>query len=424
MNSIEINNINKYYAASKNNFLTFKANLTGMRKSEENGFTAALKDVSLTVEKGECVGIIGGNGSGKSTLLKIAAGITAPDSGTVAVHGRVAALIELGAGFNPEYTGRENIYLSGAMSGAPRSETAKTIGGIIDFSELGEYIDMPVKTYSSGMLVRLAFAAAVDSEPDVLLVDEALAVGDYRFQAKCFRRLEELKRKGVTIIFVTHDLDAARRFCERCVWLEKGRIVIDGATNKVTAEYIEHELSGTGIDDETRDKGTLNRFGSGVGAIVSVIPDRAGYLPNETITVDMALNIPESAPLDKLAASLAVKDRTGLDLFVMSDAEYLAPGGKFRGSGLLSPGANRIRFKFKNVLNSGKYFIAAGLEIRGEYPIKYIDYAENIAEFESVGEIGRERYGLITVDAKVEALKDGDAVDSEGYAGDRKPETF
>ena len=115
------------------------------------------------------------------------------------------------------------------------------------------------------MLVRLAFAAAVDSEPDVLLVDEALAVGDYRFQAKCFRRLEELKRRGVTIIFVTHDLDAARRFCERCIWLEKGRIVMDGATNKVTAEYIEHELSGTGIENETRDKGALNRFGSGVG---------------------------------------------------------------------------------------------------------------------------------------------------------------
>lgn len=194
----------------------------GLRKKTLHSDFYALNGISFDVKRGETVGIVGTNGSGKSTLLKIITGVLKPTEGTVSVDGRISALLELGAGFNQEYTGLENIYLNGRMMGYSRKEMESRIQDIIDFAEIGEFIRQPVKTYSSGMFARLAFAVAINVEPDILIVDEALSVGDLFFQNKCFKKFEELKSKNVTILFVSHDIASVRQMCSRVIWIEKG----------------------------------------------------------------------------------------------------------------------------------------------------------------------------------------------------------
>jgi len=200
----------------------------------------ALRDVTFDVGCGEAVGIVGRNGSGKSTLLHVIAGTLAPTVGRIDVAGRVAALLELGSGFNPEFTGRENVFLNGAILGMSRAEIARRFDEIAAFADIGEFLDHPVKTYSTGMFVRLAFAVAVSVEPDVLLIDEALAVGDLRFQMKCLDRLRALQQRGVTIVLVSHSVDQVKRFCARCLWLDAGRVVMDGPAGLVADRYAEY----------------------------------------------------------------------------------------------------------------------------------------------------------------------------------------
>lgn len=197
----------------------------------------ALKQVSFTVKKGQTVGIIGQNGSGKSTLLQIVCGILTPNSGTVTVNGRISALLELGAGFNPEFTGRENVFLNGSILGVERAEMEKCLDDILAFADIGSFIDQPVKTYSSGMYVRLAFAVAINVNPDILIVDEALSVGDTPFQAKCFAKFKEFQEKGVTILFVTHSMDLITRYCDNAILLEQGEIIKTGPAKEVVDEY-------------------------------------------------------------------------------------------------------------------------------------------------------------------------------------------
>lgn len=197
----------------------------------------ALNDVSFTVEQGQTVGIIGQNGSGKSTLLQIVCGILQPSAGHVVVDGRISALLELGAGFNPEFTGRENVYLNGSILGVDRNEMNECFADIADFADIGEYIDQPVKTYSSGMYVRLAFAVAINVKPDILIVDEALSVGDTAFQAKCFAKFKEFQENGVTILFVTHSMDLITRYCTNALLLEQGRVIKSGPAKEVVDEY-------------------------------------------------------------------------------------------------------------------------------------------------------------------------------------------
>ena len=197
----------------------------------------ALADISLDVMRGETVGIIGRNGSGKSTLLQLIAGTLTPTTGAVEVRGRVAALLELGSGFNPEFSGRENVFLNGAILGLPRSEIEARLPEIVGFSSLEEFIDRPVKTYSSGMLMRLAFSVAVNVEPDILIIDEALAVGDIAFQLKCIERLERLTKSGVTLLFVSHDTALVKTFCQRALYLERGRLRAMGTPDVVTELY-------------------------------------------------------------------------------------------------------------------------------------------------------------------------------------------
>lgn len=197
----------------------------------------ALKEVSFTVGRGETLGIIGRNGSGKSTLLQIICGTLQPSSGDVAVNGRVAALLELGSGFNPEFTGRENVFLNASILGVAREEVAGKMDEILAFADIGEFIDQPVKTYSSGMMVRLAFAVSVCVNPDLLIVDEALSVGDIFFQQKCFDRLRLLQERGVSLLFVSHDMSAVRNLCDRCILLNKGDVVFDGLPEVAVSRY-------------------------------------------------------------------------------------------------------------------------------------------------------------------------------------------
>lgn len=197
----------------------------------------ALSDVSFTIGRGETVGIIGKNGSGKSTLLKIITGVLTPTSGAVAVKGRISALLELGMGFNPEITGVENVFFTGAILGIPEAEMRKKLDDILAFADIGEYASQPVKSYSSGMFVRLAFAVAIHVDPEILIVDEALSVGDMRFQQKCYRKIKAFKEAGVTILFVSHDTGAIISFCDRCLWMKDGRIERDGVPSEVVREY-------------------------------------------------------------------------------------------------------------------------------------------------------------------------------------------
>ena len=206
------------------------------RKSRHTEF-AALNDVSFDVCKGEILGIIGKNGSGKSTILKIITNVLTPTSGECIVKGKIAALLELGAGFNMEYTGIENIYLNGQMIGFSKEEMDKKLQDIIDFADIGEHIFQPVKTYSSGMFARLAFSVAISVDPDILIVDEALSVGDVFFQNKCYRRFEEFRDKGKTILFVTHDMGSVIRYCNRCVLLNAGKKVGEGKPQEMVDLY-------------------------------------------------------------------------------------------------------------------------------------------------------------------------------------------
>ena len=198
-----------------------------------------LKDITLDIKKGETVALIGTNGSGKSTLLKLMTKIIFPTKGTIKVNGKLTSLLELGAGFHPDFTGRENIYFNAAIFGLTKHEIDKRLNTIIEFSELGDFIDSPVRTYSSGMYMRLAFSVAINVDADILLIDEILAVGDKHFQDKCFAKLHELKNSEKTIVIVTHDLAQVKKLCNRAVWIKDGKIKMDGNPKEVVDKYIE-----------------------------------------------------------------------------------------------------------------------------------------------------------------------------------------
>lgn len=236
MNAIEVQSLTKIYRLYNSPKDRLKEMLSFRGKKYHREFYA-LNEVSFSVEKGQTVGIIGQNGSGKSTLLQIICGVLQQTSGSIKVNGRIAALLELGAGFNSEFTGRENVYMNGALMGLTREEMDRRFSDIEAFAEIGEFVDQPVKTYSTGMFVRLAFAAAVNVDPQILIIDEALSVGDVLFQAKCFSKFRQFKQKGITIIFVTHSLDLITTHCNYAILLNKGSAVRQGKPKEVVDEY-------------------------------------------------------------------------------------------------------------------------------------------------------------------------------------------
>ena len=298
MIAIDVSHASKVYRryTGKRQFATLKSALLSrsiLRDLRPDETFAALDDVTFSVAKGRTLGVIGRNGSGKSTLLKLVAGITKPTAGAVSVHGRVSALIELGAGFHPEISGRENVFINGIMLGLSKREVARRFDEIVDFAEMREFIDAPVKTYSSGMYMRLGFAVAINVDPDVLLVDEVLAVGDEGFTHKCLDKFAEFKRRGKTILLVTHSLGLVERFCDEAVWLDSGHIKGLGDPKRIVGAYItdvevseERQLAAE--DAKARESATASMV-SPDEATASVLPDN----PVETAT----------APADMFRAS-------------------------------------------------------------------------------------------------------------------------
>lgn len=239
MEVIKVNNVHKSFKIYYDKGSTLKERIL-FKNRNRHDVHEVLKGVSLSIKKGEVVGLIGENGSGKSTLLKLMTKIIYPDKGNIEIKGKVSSLLELGAGFHPDMTGRENIYTNASIFGLTRKEIDARLDKIIDFSELGEFIDNPVRTYSSGMYMRLAFSVAINVDAEILLIDEILAVGDTNFQQKCFERLRELKQKGITIVIVTHDTNTVEKFCSSAVWLENGIIKEEGKTYEVIDKYLKY----------------------------------------------------------------------------------------------------------------------------------------------------------------------------------------
>lgn len=235
--AIEVKNVSKYFKIYADKGNTAKEKILFWKRNKFERKTV-LEDVSFNVKKGESIGLVGYNGCGKSTTLKILTRIMYPDSGSVDIHGRVSSLLELGAGFHPDMTGMENIYINASIFGLSKKEIDKKIDDIVEFAELGDYINNPVRTYSSGMYMRLAFSVAINVNAEILLIDEILAVGDVNFQTKCFNKLFELKNEGVTIVLVSHSMDQVEKICERSIWLQDGKIMLDGTPQEVQKAYL------------------------------------------------------------------------------------------------------------------------------------------------------------------------------------------
>jgi lipopolysaccharide transport system ATP-binding protein len=291
-----------------------------LRRKKKESFWA-LKDISLEVREGEVLGLIGRNGAGKTTLLKILSRITKPTTGWAEIHGRVGSLLEVGTGFHPELTGRENTYLSGAILGMVKSEITRKFDEIVAFAELEKFIDTPVKHYSSGMYVRLAFAVAAHLEPEILFVDEVLAVGDAAFQKKCLGKMSEVTRQGRTILFVSHNVAAVTRLCNRCILLESGRVLKDGATHEVMNAYLRSELA-TGAVRE------WNLEGAPGDCVVRL---RAVRVHKVDGTVSEAFDIRQPIGIDvvfdvleggrDLTPNLHVFDQQGVNVFISHDVD-------------------------------------------------------------------------------------------------------
>ncbi len=282
----------------------------------------ALHDISLEIPKGETLGIIGCNGSGKSTLLQLVCQIMSPTSGTIECSGRISALLELGAGFNPEFSGRENVFLSGAIQGLSREEMEECYEDIVAFADIGDFINHPVKTYSSGMYVRLAFAVAINVNPDILIVDEALSVGDTAFQAKCFARFKEFQEQGVTILFVTHAMDLITRYCQRAVLLDKGHLVEYGNPKLVVDRYnrilAAPKVEKTSLSSSENAQTSENRYGDGRAEIFSVgIRDVNGVEVKTLLRGEeyfFWMKVRFHANLDNPVYAFTIKDVKGFDI--------------------------------------------------------------------------------------------------------------
>jgi ABC-type polysaccharide/polyol phosphate transport system ATPase subunit len=331
----------------------------------------ALHDVSLGVARGEAVGLIGRNGSGKTTLLRLIAGIIKPTSGTVRAAGRIGSLLELGAGFHLDFTGRENVFLNGAIQGLRRADIRERFDEIVAFAELEHAIDRPVRTYSSGMTMRLGFAIAAFLDADVLLLDEVFAVGDEAFQRKCFGRIFRFKQEGGTIVFVSHDASAVERLCERSVLLDHGRVAFDGPTREAVARY--RRALADEVDPAERGAG-LREWGSGEAAIASAAlvgkegGERLQFLSGEPFSLRVGVSTPDGVPAPRL--QLELRDDAGT--LVAGEAVDLRELGWASGNG-----ERLVRFDIGSLpLAEGRFHLRLGLtDESGERLYHWLDDA-------------------------------------------------
>lgn len=378
--AIKVSHLTKVYKLYDKPIDRLKESLHPLKKKYHKEFYA-LNDVSFEIKKGETVGIIGKNGAGKSTLLKIITGVLTPSSGHVHVNGRIASLLELGAGFNPEYTGVENIYLQGTLMGYTKEEMESKIQAILDFADIGDFVYQPVKSYSSGMFARLAFAVAINVEPDILIVDEALSVGDMAFQAKCFNKFKEFQRQNKTILFVTHSIDLIIKYCQSAILISDGKKLLQGDTKSTTEMFrkimvstLPKEIQGKEDDNNIIDSLDLNNYdlksnlplnskANIYGSMEAEIIDFAiineekkisNYLKhNEEYTILITVKFNQDI-IDPIFA-YTFKSVDGMELTGTNTNNLNEVFGKIEAGEIIT-----IKFKQKMILNSGTYFLALG----------------------------------------------------------------
>jgi len=365
---IRVENVSKNFILPHERAGSVKSIFTSLAKGLRSKETQhALKDVSFEVKKGEFFGIVGRNGSGKSTLLKILAGIYQPTEGRVGVRGKLVPFIELGVGFNPELTGRENVYLNGALLGFSKKEVAAMYDDIVKFAELERFMDQKLKNYSSGMQVRLAFSMAVRAEADILLIDEVLAVGDADFQRKCFEYFKKLKKNNKTVIFVSHDMGAVREFCDRAVLIDRSEIQAIGSTADITAKYGQMFVDEGPTEDFLRDeKG--KRWGNGKIEIKSV----KATLDRDQVVIKATAKV--NHKLDSVMYGLHINAQDGSEITAMNNRMILKPDI----SDLKSGDTVSFTWNLMNVFNDGKYFVT--LTFVNEAGIAY-DWFSDAATF-------------------------------------------
>ncbi|MBW7475066.1 ABC transporter ATP-binding protein [Paenibacillus oenotherae] len=383
----------------------------------------ALQPLSFEVFRGEAVGIIGRNGSGKSTLLQMIAGTLTPSSGEIEVDGRVAALLELGSGFNPEFTGRENVYLNASILGIGRDEIEQRFDEILKFADIGDFIDQPVKTYSSGMYVRLAFAVSINVDPDILIVDEALAVGDGRFQLKCFEKIKALKEAGKTILVVSHDLQTVRQICDKAILIDRGKLLDIGDPNDVVNHYtkvlfsqLSNEESeakveekapesavktfkGADYTEETKSK--EYRYGNHDGVIEWISVGGRGIDEIVTLTtseeLDVQFRVKANRRITQPIFAMTVKSVKGVDVF--------GTNSYFRGYDFreLSDGDTAlITFKQKMRLMPGDYFISLGFVELINGDIVPLDRRYDVIELKILPEKNDRSFGIANLESEIE----------------------
>lgn len=399
---IEFNHVSKRFALQRETGTTLlQGFLRRFRKpvpSAEAGDFWALRDASFQIEAGETVGIIGANGGGKSTTLKLISRVLEPTSGRVTVRGRVGALLELGAGFHPDLTGRENIYLNGSLLGLSRAEIDRSLDAIVAFAELERFIDVPVKHYSSGMYVRLGFAVAVHTSPDILLVDEVLAVGDATFQRKSLERILELKRNGTTIVFVSHSAEQVRALCQRAIWLDEGRVVADDLADVVLTRYMarswaeeaerEQAKTSSAAAEEEHRWGTRRVTIERVRILNGVGEEAYNFQTGEPFTLEMTYHARERVE----------KPVFGMAIFRSDGVHVTGPNTQFAGVDIPAlEGNGVVRYTIPALpLLEGVYHIS--VSVHNWEDSEMFDLHDRLYSFRVLP--GKERYGLVTTQGK------------------------
>ncbi len=343
----------------------------------------ALNDVSFEVKKGECIGLLGKNGAGKSTLLKVLTGVLTPSVGSVSVNGKISALLELGGSFNPEMTGMQNIYMNGTLMGFTKEEMDEKLEEILEFADIGYFINQPVKIYSSGMFARLAFAVSVNVNPDILIIDEVLAVGDLRFQIKCMDKMKQLMSGGTTVLFVSHDINAVRRLCSRAIWFDQGCLMMDGDVNTVGDRYVEFirgNDSSISIDVKENKKMPIvkaNNYG------IAEITQFRVFNAHKEENVNFYYNEPISIEVEYVVYDDKIPNAVlGVALFDIND-KYICGLNTLLDNVKIpwKKGRNKYNIIYKNglLVLGGRYYFDVALEDKtATIPIHYIKFVKEI----------------------------------------------
>ncbi len=388
--AIKVVDVSKKYKLGQVSYRTLRDDIARLFKGtkKKDGHFWALKNVSFGLKEGESLGIIGANGSGKSTMLKMLAGVTNPTSGTVEKKGRIGALIELTAGFHSELTGRENIYLYGSIIGMKRSDINKRFDEIVEFSGLSDFLDTPIKRYSSGMYARLGFSVTAHLDPDILLIDEVLSVGDFSFQNKCLDKMLEYKKRKVSIVFVSHNLDSVRKICNRALFLEKGELIYDGDIEDAINEYyFSFSKSKAGTNDilptiSLTDKKMVNSIGNSCGAI------------NSGDLVDLKLKFKAENEIKNVCFAMFVRHSNGMVIFDTSSDLINGQKYEFRAGE-----EKTLKFSLSVNLLKGAYLIGCNVYRTNEQnSVEYLFYENNLFAFTVKENVAHQ--GVVNLNAK------------------------